>query len=79
MLVERALGIPGHPSPGNNAVSHRFPGGITATVTAIDSATGWFNVRDEADNAAWITRTYIASVVAATPATPSGQCYEVGL
>lgn len=79
MLVERALGIPGHPSPGNNAVSHRFPGGITATVTAIDAATGWFNVRDEADNAAWITRTYIASVVAATPATPSGQCYEVGL
>ncbi len=79
LLVERALGIPGHPSPGNNAVSHRFPGGITVTITAIDAATGWFSVRDDADSAAWITLTYIASVVAGPSPTSSGQCYEVGL
>jgi hypothetical protein len=79
LLVERALRVPGHPSAGSNAISHRFPGSTTVTVTAIDAATGWFNVKDDAGNAAWITRTYIASVVPATPPTPSGQCYEVVL
>lgn len=82
LLVERALGIPGHPGPGNNAVSHRFPGGITVGITAIDVGTGWFAVRDDSGNGAWITRTYIASVVPPTPTAPTtsiGQCYEVGL
>jgi endonuclease/exonuclease/phosphatase family metal-dependent hydrolase len=76
-LVERAIGVPGHPSPGNPGVSHRFPGGTTVTVTAIDAATGWFQVEDANANAAWITRTYIAQVVPAAP-TPSGLCYPVG-
>ncbi|MGH6692436.1 MAG: hypothetical protein ACREF4_17350, partial [Gammaproteobacteria bacterium] len=80
LLVERALGIPGHPAAGNNAVSYRFPGGTTVTITAIDSATGWFRVDDGAGQLAWITRTYIGSIVpAVTPAAPTGDCYEVGL
>ncbi len=76
-LVERALGIPGHPTPGNPGVSHRFPGGTTVTVTAIDTATSWFQVEDENGTTAWITRTYIAQVVSSTP-VPSGTCYRVG-
>lgn len=80
LLVERALGIPGHPAAGNNAVSHRFPGGTTVTITAIDSATGWFRVDDGVGHVAWITRTYIAfAVPAITPPAPTGECYEVGL
>jgi hypothetical protein len=81
LLVERALGIPGHPAAGNNSVSYRYPGGTTVTITAIDAATSWFLVLDDGGNSAWITRTYIASVVPATPSpTPAiAECYEVGL
>ena len=77
LLVERAIGVPGHPAPGNPGVSHRFPGGTTVTVTAIDAPTGWFQVEDETGNSAWITRRYIAQVLAAGP-PPSGLCYQVG-
>ncbi len=76
-LVERDLGIPGHPSPGNPGVSERFAGGTTVTVRAIDASTGWFQVQDANGVSAWITRTYIAQVVTPTP-IPSGQCYPVG-
>jgi hypothetical protein len=76
-LVERAIGIPGHPAPGNPGVSHRFVGGTIVTVTAIDDPTGWLRVEDAAGTSAWITRTYIAEVVSAAPA-PSGLCYRVG-
>jgi hypothetical protein len=57
LLVERALGIPGHPAPGNNAVSYRFPGGTAVAIRAIDTATGWFRVEDDTAHSAWITRT----------------------
>jgi hypothetical protein len=79
VLVQRALGIPGHPDPGVNTVSHRFQGGTTVSVTAIDQATGWIEVRDAAGASGWIIRTYIASVVsAASPAPAAAECYEVG-
>jgi len=32
-LVERALGVPGHPIPGKS--EHRFPGGAAVTITVI--------------------------------------------
>jgi endonuclease/exonuclease/phosphatase family metal-dependent hydrolase len=76
LLVERALGIPGHPAPGNNAISHRFPGNTTVTVTEIDSATGWLEVDDGAGNTAWIVRTYIASIAPSAP-PPAGVCHVV--
>lgn len=80
VLVERPLGIPGHPGPGSNAISFRFPGGITTTVSAIDAGTGWIEVRDDARNAAWIIRRYIATVISAgtSPAPTAAECYEVG-
>ncbi|MFQ5520802.1 MAG: hypothetical protein ACE5FK_05345 [Candidatus Methylomirabilia bacterium] len=77
LLVERGFEIPGHPAPGNPAVSRSFPGGMTVTVTAIDATTGWFQVDDGAGTSAWITPRYIAQVVPAGPA-PSGLCYRVG-
>ena len=76
-LVERAIGIPGHPVPGNPGVSHRFLGGTTVTVTSLDAATSWVQVEDSSGTAAWITRTYIAEVVPPGPA-PSELCYQVG-
>jgi endonuclease/exonuclease/phosphatase family metal-dependent hydrolase len=80
VLVERALGIPGHPSPGNNSVSFRFPGGITTNVLAVDSGTGWIEVRDDSGSAGWIIRSYISSVVPAgtSPSSTGSECYEVG-
>lgn len=77
LLVDRAIGIPGHPAPGNRGVSHRFPGGTSVAVTDIHRATGWFEVEDESGNSAWITRDYIAQIVVGRPA-PSGLCYRVG-
>jgi endonuclease/exonuclease/phosphatase family metal-dependent hydrolase len=78
-LIEREIGIPGHPDPGNRSVSHRFPSGITVNVNAIDTTTDWLHVEDADTNAAWITPRYINHVVPAQPpAIPTGQCYRVG-
>jgi hypothetical protein len=77
LLVVRAIGIPGHPAPGNPGVSHRFPGSTTVTVKAIDAATGWLDVEDANGISAWITRTYVAQVLAGGP-PPAGLCYPVG-
>ena len=76
-LIERAIGIPGHPGPGINAVSHRYPGRSIVEVIDHDQATGWFEVVDAAGNAHWITSTYILTVVAAAQ-PPTGLCYRVG-
>jgi hypothetical protein len=58
-------------------VSHRYPGATSATVKAIDSATGWFQVEDASANLAWIIKAYIAQIVTPLPA-PVGLCYPVG-
>ncbi len=76
-LVTRSVGIPGHPEPGDNAVSLRIPGEAVVEVTGRDRATGWLEVTDDAGNSAWITRRYIASVVGASE-IPPGLCYRVG-
>lgn len=76
-LIERAIGIPGHPGPGINAVSNRYPGRSIVEVIDHDQATGWFEVVDTAGNAHWITSTYILTVVAAVQ-PPTGLCYRVG-
>jgi hypothetical protein len=77
LLVERAIGIPDHRAPGNPGVSHRFPGSTTITVKAIDAATGWLDVEDANGISAWITRIYVAQVLAGGP-PPTGLCYPVG-
>jgi endonuclease/exonuclease/phosphatase family metal-dependent hydrolase len=77
LLVERAIGVPGHPAPGNPGVSHRLPGGTTVTVRARDPSTGWYQIEDDVGNTAWITRTYIERVVTGG-AAPSDLCYTVG-
>jgi len=77
LLIERELGIPGHPAPGNRAVSFRYPGNTDVTIIDIDNATGWYEVDDGAGNTSWIVKKYIASVVTATT-PPAGTCYRVG-
>ena len=62
-LVGRAIGIPGHPGPGINAVSHRYPSRAIVEEVGKDTATGWFEVMDAAGNAAWITPSYILALV----------------
>jgi hypothetical protein len=81
LLVERAQGVPSHPGPGDRGISHRFPGGIPVTVTGLDAATGWFEVRDDSGNAGWIIRAYLGAPVAAVPTGPTAAAessYNVG-
>jgi hypothetical protein len=61
----------------NPGVSHRFPGSTTVTVKAIDAATGWLELEDANGISAWITRSYVAQVLAGGP-PPTGLCYPVG-
>ncbi len=64
-LMERALHIPGHPSPGVDTVSTRFRSGSLATVLAVDARSGWLQIRGTAKDGSaatgWIVRRYVQS------------------
>ena len=66
VLVERDIHIPAHPAPGDGDVPFRFASGSTATILAIDSATGWLQIRGEqvggSDAIGWIARSFVASI-----------------
>ena len=69
-LVERQLGIPAHPAPGDSHVSLRFESGSKATALDLDAASGWVRIAGETldggSGSGWITRKYIASTEPAT-------------
>jgi len=69
-LIERDLGIHGHPSPGDRKVTHRFPNGSTATIKAIDSATGWLEVWNP-QGKGWIVKKYTSKIVPIPSGSPS--------
>lgn len=52
-----SLGVPVHPGPGDNHYS-RWANGTIATVTARDSATGWYEV-DRGGSSGWVVSKYI--------------------
>lgn len=62
-LVERDADIPAHPAPRDARVPFRFPGGSSALILSIDTASGWIQVRGEDLGGAvadgWIIRRYI--------------------
>lgn len=62
-LVERDADIPAHPGPRDARVPFRFTGGSTGLILAIDSASGWIQIRSErtdgAEGVGWIIRRYI--------------------
>jgi len=66
-LVERDIGIPVHPGPGDNRISFRFAGEEIVKVMSIDQQTTWVLVRSSDNRSGWITQKYIASI-----ATPAG-------
>lgn len=76
-LVERAIGIPGHPDAGNRAVSHRFPSQTIVTIQAIDEETTWLQVVTQSDVSAWIIPAYVDQIIANTR-PPADVCYVVG-
>jgi endonuclease/exonuclease/phosphatase family metal-dependent hydrolase len=63
-LVEREIHIPAHPAPGDNDVPFRFAGGSAAVILAIDSPSGWLEIRGEkvggVEAVGWITPSYVA-------------------
>lgn len=74
VLVERDPQIPAHDAPGDPEVTFRFASGSSATVLAIDAATGWLRIRGEAvdgsDATGWISRSHVASVGGKPPIPP---------
>lgn len=75
-LEERDIHIPAHPGPGDSDVTFRFAGGSTAHVLAVDSASGWLEIRGEevggGERNGWITRKYVERVLDGTSGGGSG-------
>lgn len=76
-LIDRAIGIPGHPSAGERSVSLRFPSQSIVTIQSVDPATSWLNVIDQNQQSAWITQSYVDHVLI-NSAPPNDLCYTVG-
>ena len=68
--------IPGHPAAGNHSVSVRFPHGSTATILAIDAATGWYEV-EVGSTTAWIIKSYLGEKVGGGVVQPAGEIQGV--
>jgi len=70
-LVERDIDIPAHTAPRDNNVPFRFAGGSEALILAVDTPSGWFQIRGErvggAEAVGWITPRYVAEPVSEAP------------
>ena len=69
--------IPGHPGPGDRAISVRFPHASLALVTAIDQQTGWYEIGVEGVSA-WIIREYFGEPVDTFPSGAPLPVYTLG-
>jgi hypothetical protein len=68
--------IPGHPGPGNHAVSVRFPHGSIAEIKEIDQQTNWRRV-EVGQATAWIIKKYLGQRYE-EPATLPETTYRIG-